>query len=130
MSRSKAIAVLFYLGAVVIGAAAGIAVDRKLVRDRLDDIATNQKSMQDRFFADLGLTPTQRAQWDSLGREARKADSVLTAPVWLAAAPLRPQLDSIRNARDAKRRALLTPEQQAFLDKRQQDRGRINNGRR
>lgn len=36
MQRSKLIAVLFYLGAVVIGAALGIAVDRKVVRDWMD----------------------------------------------------------------------------------------------
>src|SRR6185436_11572398 len=109
MSRSKAIAIAFYLGAVVVGAAIGIAVDRSFMRSRLDGIASDPRQ---RFFDDLRLTPAQRTAWDSIRTATIRADSALMAPITMQAMPFRPQRDSIFKAMEAAHRALLTPEQQ------------------
>ena len=126
MQRSKLIAVAFYFGAVMIGAAAGIAVDRMVVRDWLDGRARDPRAMRERFAADLHLSAAQRTQFDSIMDGARRADSTLLAPVWA----LRPQEDSIRTQRDARIRAILSPEQQKLYDTRQPRRPRPNNSRR
>lgn len=122
MQRSKLIAVAFYLGALVIGAAIGITIDRSMVRGWSPPRGQDPRAAREQVFRDLKLTDAQRAAWDSARREAQFADSVLMAPVWAAAAPLRPREDSIRTALTAKLRALLTPEQQDLFDKRQQAR--------
>jgi hypothetical protein len=135
MSRSKAIAVLFYLGAVVIGAALGIAVDRRVVRDRIDNVVQNPR---EHMYAYLDLSPVQRASWDSIRGARAVADSILTAPIW---AQMRPQLqalaaqrDSLRHLTTASLRALLTAEQLELYDARQAQeqaqRQRSNDGRR
>ena len=123
MSRSKAIAVLFYLGAVVIGAALGIAVDRTLVPARLDRMAQNPRAMRERFFADLRFTTVQRTAWDSIRAASWHTDSLLMAPV-------DPQRDSLRKTTNATLRALLTPEQVKLFDERQARRQRPSDGRR
>lgn len=127
MSRSKALAVAFYLGAVVIGAAAGIAADRMLVRDPMSQ---TPEEMRGKFFQDLKFTEAQRTAWDSIRIAARRADSALMAPVVAQIAPFRPQRDSIVKARDAAQRALLTPEQQRLWDERIARRQRSNDSRR
>lgn len=123
MSRSKAIAVLFYLGAVVIGAALGIAADRTLVPAHLDRMAQNPRALRERFFTDLRFTPAQRTSWDSIRAAAWHQDSVLTAPI----DPLR---DSLRKATNAKLRALLSPDQLKLFDEQQVRRQRPSDGRR
>lgn len=134
MSRSKAIAVLFYLGAVVIGAALGIAVDRTLVPAHLDRMAQDRRGMRERFYADLRFTPAQRTAWESIGAASWHMDSVLMAPVRhmdsVLLAPIDPQRDSLRKTTIAKQRALLTPEQLKLLDERQARRQRPGDGRR
>ena len=125
MSRSKAIAVLFYFGAMLIGAAAGIAADRAFLRVRIDRMTQDPRSMSERFFADLRFTPAQRAAADSIWAARRRADSILYSP-------LEPQRDSLRKATNASIRALLTPEQLQLFDERQAQRQkqRPNDGRR
>jgi hypothetical protein len=123
MSRSKAIAVLFYLGALIVGAAVGIAVDRRLVQGHLETMAQDPRNMRERFFTDLRFTPEQRAAWDSIRGATQRADSVLLAPI--AA-----KRDSLREATNASRRALLTKEQLKKLDELQARRPRPNDGRR
>lgn len=116
MQRSKLIAVLFYLGAVVIGAALGIAVDRKVVRDWMDRRAQDQGKARQTFAQRLNLTPAQQAAADSIFGAARKADSVLMAPI-------AQQADSVFKAARAEFRLRLTAEQQkAYEDMRQRSR--------
>jgi hypothetical protein len=124
MSRSKALAIAFYLGAVIVGAAVGIVVDRSFVRDPM------VTPVREQFFTDLGFTPAQRAAWDSIRLGAQRADSVLLAPVRALTVPLRPQRDSIMKARDVALRALLTPEQQKLWDERNARRQRSIDSRR
>jgi hypothetical protein len=135
MMRSKTIAVLFYLGAVVIGAAAGVAVDRKMVHQKIDRMRDDPRMSRDEFFTMLGLSETQRKSWDSIFDARRRADSILIAPVRAQERALRPQRDSIGNATYASLRALLSPEQVKLWDEfrtKQQDerRQRPGDGRR
>lgn len=134
ISRSKTAAVLFYSSAVLIGAAIGIAVDRNFVHGRVDEIRNDPRAGREEFFAYLGVTPAQRASWDSIRAVARRADSVLTVSVRAQMKLLEPQLDSNRKATDASLRALLTTEQVKLWDERrakdQAQRQRMNDGRR
>ena len=130
MQRSKLIAVAFYFGAIVIGAAVGIALDRTWVRGRLDRLTQSQGAMRDRFAVELNLTSQQKAAADSIFGNAHRVDSVLIAPVMAQFTPLKPQRDSLRRAANAGFRALLTPEQQKLFDERQARRSRPNDGRR
>jgi hypothetical protein len=136
MTRSKLVAATVYLGAVVIGAAAGIAVDRKLVRDPM--VPPTREEARARFFADLRFTAEQRVAWDSISQGGRRADSLFRVSIRVLQdsllAPARSRLDAMRarqdstwKARDAALRALLTPEQLKLLDARRQ---RSNDSRR
>lgn len=126
MTRSKLLAAAVYLGAVVIGAAVGIAVDRALVREPMN---LTREQQRERFFAELGFTAEQRSAWDSISVHGRSADSLARAAYRSlqdsVLAPARPRLELLRakqdstwKARDAALRALLSPEQQKLLDER------------
>jgi len=119
MQRSKLIAVLFYLGAVVIGAAVGIGADRMLVRDWMDRRAQDPGKARQTFAQRLNLTPAQQAAADSIFGAARKADSVLREPIRLKA-------DSVfKSARDELRLRLTAEQQktyQAYEDMRRRPR--------
>jgi Spy/CpxP family protein refolding chaperone len=130
VQRSKLIAVAFYFGAVMIGAAVGIAVDRMVVREWLDRRARDPRAMHDRFASYLHLTAEQRASFDSILSAARRTDSTLMAPARALVTTLKPQQDSIRTARDSKIRALLTADQQKLFDERQAPRPRPASPRR
>jgi hypothetical protein len=116
MSRSKSVAILFYCSALLIGAAAGIAVDRNYIHRRVDEIRNDPRVGSQEFFAYLGVTPVQRSSWDSVRAVARRGDSILTLTVREQMKLLEPQRDSIRKATDAALHALLTPEQVKLWD--------------
>lgn len=109
MQRSKLIAVAFYLGAVIIGAALGVVADRGIVRDWMDRRAADQGKMRQTFAQRLSLTPAQQAAADSIFGAARKTDSILMAPI-------RQQADSVFRAARAEFRLRLTPEQLKTYD--------------
>jgi hypothetical protein len=104
MQRSKNLALMFLLGAVLVGGALGFTADRVIVKDRM--LATCN-APRPRLYDQLGLTAAQRASMDSILDDRRKRfDEVLN--------PVRPQLESIReNARNQMR---------ALLDSKQRDR--------
>jgi hypothetical protein len=122
MQRSKALAIAFYVGAIVIGGALGIAADRLVVAEWLDNRAQDVSASRDRLSAELGLSAAQRVTLDSIFDGARRADSTLMAPI-------RPQRDSLWVAARGHLRAMLTPEQQAIYDE-MQARDRSASGRR
>jgi hypothetical protein len=98
MQRSKNLALMFLLGAVLVGGALGFTADRVILGNREKD---NSRAS---FYDELGLSEVQRASFDSiLDDRHRKFNELLK--------PIRPQMDSVReNARDAMR-AVLNPEQ-------------------
>jgi len=123
VSRSSTIAVLFYVGAMLVGAAVGIFVDRQLVQGRLERMSQDPRTVRQTFFTDLKFTSQQRTAWDSVWSARMRADSALMAPIM-------PQRDSLRKATNERLRALLTPEQLKLYDERQQHRPRPGDGRR
>jgi hypothetical protein len=107
MQNSKQLAVMFLLGAVLVGGALGFTADRVWLKDPgCNDPKCNRRLLYDR----LELDQPQRAAWDSiLDDRHRQFDSLFK--------PIRPQMDSIRMRSRAQLRALLTtPEQQARYD--------------
>ena len=107
MQNSKQLAVMFLLGAVLVGGALGFTADRVWLKDAgCNDPKCNRRLLYDR----LELDASQRAAWDSiLDDRHRQFDSLLK--------PIRPQMDSIRMRSRAQLRGLLTtPEQQARYD--------------
>jgi hypothetical protein len=119
MQRSKSLAMMFLLGAALVGGVLGFTADRMLVRDQLCPKIGGQQAMRDRIAAELGLDAAQRARFDSIliARNTR-IDSLQL--------PIRPQMDSLIQAARAEIRTMLTPEQQARYDdlKREIDRNR------
>jgi hypothetical protein len=109
MQGPKRQALLFLLGAVLVGGILGFASDRMLRRDDTS-IAAKRKAMYD----DLGLRPAQRAAMDSL-LDARNCryDAIFR--------PIRPALDSLKTATRARMGLILTPDQRAKLEARRKD---------
>jgi hypothetical protein len=102
MQRSKHLAMMFLLGAVLVGGALGFTADRVWMRDATfnSDPRASRALLYDR----LELNAMQRAAWDSiLDDRHRQFDSLFK--------PIKPQMDSIRSRGRAQIRALLTPEQ-------------------
>ena len=102
MQRSKHLAMMFLLGAVLVGGALGSTADRVWMKDTSsNDPRASRALLSER----LKLNAAQRAALDSiLDERHRQFDSLLK--------PVRPQMDSIRMRSRAQIRALLTtPEQ-------------------
>lgn len=102
MQRSKNLAMMFLLGAVLVGGALGFTADRVWTRDAwCKDPRASKELLYDR----LELDPKQRAAFDSiLDDRHRQFDSLFK--------PIRPQMDSIRLRSRAQMRALLTTSEQ------------------
>ena len=108
MQRSKHLAMMFLLGAVLVGGALGFTADRVWMRDvaYTSDPRASRALLYDR----LELNAMQRAAWDSiLDDRHRQFDSLFK--------PIKPQMDSIRSRGRAQIRALLTPEQLERFEK-------------
>ena len=102
MQRSKNLAMMFLLGAVLVGGALGFTADRVWMRDAayVNDPRASRALLYDR----LKLNALQRAAWDSiLDDRHRQFDSLFK--------PIKPQMDSIRSRGRAQIRGLLTPKQ-------------------
>jgi Spy/CpxP family protein refolding chaperone len=107
MQRSKQQAMMFLLGAVLVGGVLGFSAERVMLHASNDHSWAARAAMYD----DLGLTMAQRAAMDSvLDEKNRKVDSLLK--------PVRAQIDSVRaNARTQFYR-IFTPDQRAKFDMR------------
>ena len=102
MQRSKHLAMMFLLGAVLVGGALGFTADRVWMKDAsCNDPRASRALLSDR----LDLNAAQRAALDSiLDDRHRQFDSLFK--------PIRPQMDSIRARSRAQMRALLTTSEQ------------------
>lgn len=115
MTRTKGLAVAFYLGAVLVGAAVGVTVDRWVLRDRWTRELRDPRAMRARIAEELTFDAAQRAALDSLlDARNRRMDSVM--------APVRPALDSISSDTRTGFEALLTPEQRTKYEQRRRER--------
>ena len=100
--RSKSLALIFLLAAVVVGGGLGFTAERFVTHDR----ATSRRA---NLYDELELTPPQRARLDSiLDEQRRRVDEVMR--------PVRPLLDSIKADANAQIRRSLDPDQLATFD--------------
>jgi len=106
MQRSKQQAMLFLLGAVLVGGALGFSADRMFRHDKPRNWVARQ-----RMYDDLGLSAEQRATMDSLLDDRNCQINAVMKPV-------RPQLDSIKKAAHAQVLQVLTPGQRDILEQR------------
>jgi Spy/CpxP family protein refolding chaperone len=106
MQRSKQQAVMFLLGAVLVGGVLGFSADRVFDRHSSKHWARRQA-----FYDDLGLSAPQRSTMDSLLDDRNCQIGAVMKPV-------KPQLDSIRRAAHEQIVQILTPPQRERLDKR------------
>ena len=109
MQRSKGLALMFLLGAVLVGGVLGFTADRVMVRDQLCPKLGDQRAMRERMADELALDDRQRVAFDSI-LTARNAvlDSIVR--------PLKPQTDSVIQAARGQIRAMLSPDQQQRFD--------------
>jgi hypothetical protein len=107
MAGSKRIALAFLVGALAVGWIVGYASAHVL--DVRSAHADDRASYRDRLGNELGLTPQQRIQLDSV-LDKRHRD--MTA-AW---EPVRPTLDSIRERARDEIRDMLSAEQRAAFE--------------
>jgi hypothetical protein len=105
-------ALAFYFGAALVGAAIGVSVDRLAVRSQ--PRAYDRREMRTRFFDELHLAPAQRDSVNLIFDERNRADSILMSPV-------RPATDSVNAHARQRIQQLLTPEQKSIYDQMQRD---------
>ncbi len=104
MRKSKSLALGFLLGALVAGGALGFSLDRVLTRPSCD-ASTDRQAVRAYMASKLQLSPLQRAQVDSLLDNRHREMARIVAPV-------RPQLDSVREATRVQIKKLLDVGQQ------------------
>lgn len=109
MTRSKQQALMFLLGAVLVGGALGFSADRVLGHETATHWAGRT-----RMYDDLALTGEQRSRMDSLLDDRNCQINAVMKPV-------RTQLDSIKDVAHQQMLSILTPEQQAKLEARRRE---------
>ena len=105
MQRSKQQALMFLLGAVLVGGALGFTADRYIGHEKI----AAQFGPRTRFYDEMGLSPQQRSTLDSL---AFVQDCAMKAIF----APHDSLLKSMRARFRAQRDSVFTKEQKAKLD--------------
>ena len=105
MQRSKQQALMFLLGALLVGGVLGFSAEKVFGHYGKDTKETRGTwGVRQWMYDDLGLTGAQRVAVDSLIDDAGRQIQALWAPV-------RPKADSIRAANREAILAVLTPEQ-------------------
>ncbi len=114
MLRSKQQALMFLLGAVLVGGVVGASANRVVEnyhQKQDQDIRIDRQS----FFDDLGFTADQRAKWEAI-------TDTTNCRVLLVSLPYRPAMDSVRDRSWEQLQAVLTPEQRKkFKDRHDAD---------
>lgn len=110
MQRSKQTALMFLLGALLVGGALGFSADRVILRDKICSSGKDQKGWRARMFDDLDLSADQRAAMDSILDDRHRQMRALMAPV-------RPRLDSISDAAWAQMTTVMTDAQRAEFER-------------
>ena len=108
MQRSRSLALMFLLGAVLVGGALGFTANRMLTTDRCGKSGDNRRSFA-WLTEELHLTPEQSAAVDSIvERRHREMRAVI--------APVRPQMDAVRDTARQQIRRVLDETQRARFD--------------
>ena len=109
MQRSKQQALMFLLGAVLVGGVLGFSADRLF-----DHKQRGPWAGRIRMYDDLALSETQRTQMDSLLDDRNcQINAVMT--------PVRAQLDSIKSVANQQMMQILTADQRTRLETRRQE---------
>jgi hypothetical protein len=111
MQRSKQQALMFLLGAVLVGGVLGFSADR-VFQDKQKHWGPRM-----RMYNDLKLSETQRVTLDSLLDDRNCQISAVMKPV-------SPQLDAIKKAAHQQILGIMNAEQRASMDMRMQDMAR------
>ena len=109
MQPSKNLALMFLLGALLVGGVLGFSADRIMVADRLCNTGKTERAPRETLASKLGMTTDQQSALDSL-LDIRRRDMRAVLD------PVQPALDSIGAHTNAQIRAMLTPAQQATWD--------------
>lgn len=109
MQRSKQQALMFLLGAVLVGGALGFSADHVFGHGAPKAYARRQA-----MYDDLGLSQIQRSTMDSLLDDRNCQIAVVMKPV-------KPHLDSIRKTAHQQVLQILTPEQRQKLELRMKE---------
>jgi hypothetical protein len=105
MQRSKQQALMFLLGAVLVGGAVGFSADRYIGHSQF----AVSYGPRGKFYDEMGLSSTQRNTLDSL---AFQRDCAIRALL----APQKPALDAIKARFQAERDSVFTKEQLGKMD--------------
>jgi hypothetical protein len=108
MRGPKQQAVMFLLGALLVGGALGFTADRVMLSDRICISKSKNESALDALEQRLALTPEQHKSVEAILDDRHRQYQA----AWK---PIRPRLDSIKmNARDQIRRVLTDEQRQEF----------------
>ena len=118
MTRAKSLALAFYLGAALAGAAIGVAVDRSVFRMPQ---GSDQRTARSRFFNQLHLTSAQRDSATIIYDERDSKLKALMDSNRAVLAPWRAQSDSVFAESRRRLSMLLTPRQKAIYDQIRRD---------
>jgi hypothetical protein len=110
MQRTKQQALMFLLGAALVGGALGFSADRYLSHEKV----VSQFGPRAKFYDEMGLSQQQRATLDSL---AFQQDCVIRTLL----APQKTILDSIKASFQGQRDSVFTKDQMAKLDARRKE---------
>lgn len=109
MTQSKQQAMMFLLGAVLVGGALGFTADRVMIQDRICSTEASKIDARRRFAERLKLTTDQERKVDSiLDDRHRQWEAVM--------APIQGKLDSVKLHSRAQIRLLLSGEQSRAFD--------------
>src|SRR4051812_40625795 len=106
MQRSKQQALMFLLGAVLVGGVLGFSAER-VISKKPPHISARM-----RMYEDIGITADQRGKMDSILDQTN-------CKVFEIGQPLKPAMDSVRATGRQSIRALMTPTQQSAWDARE-----------
>ena len=110
MQRTKQQALMFLLGAALVGGALGFSADRYLVHEKV----VSQFGPRVKFYDEMGLSQQQRAILDSL---AFQQDCTIRTVL----APQKSLLDSIKASFQGQRDSVFTKDQMAKLEARRKE---------
>ena len=120
MTRTKSLAIVFYLGAALAGAAVGVAAERVSVRNPSGP--PDPHSFRRRFFDQLHLQGAQRDSATVIYDERDKKLQAVMEKYKASLDPMRAEQDSLLGEYRQRLSRLLTPEQQAIWDQMRRER--------
>ena len=114
MRGSKQLALMFLLGAVLVGGVLGFTADRFYLKDQVCAEQLTPAQARQRFHTELGLTAAQSAAVDSVMDDRHQQIATLMKPV-------RPQIEAVKDSTRAQLMRILTPDQRVKFEEMRQE---------